>query len=233
LSVPAAVFASGGGSNLGALLEYERRHEGAGYRIELVVSDREEAGAITRARSAGRDAEVVPTGTRPDEDVTPELLALLERSGVEAIFLAGYLRLLPGELVRRFQGRILNVHPALLPAFGGKGMYGLRVHRAVLEQGSRVTGVTVHFVNEVYDEGAVLAQWPVPVRSGDTPESLAARVLSVEHVLYPLSADHLGRALSKGRQPSPLDPFSELFLLGLDPPEYELGHQIRRAFGYT
>jgi folate-dependent phosphoribosylglycinamide formyltransferase PurN len=101
------------------------------------------------------------------------------------IALAGYLRLVPPDVVAAFGGRMLNVHPALLPAFGGAGMYGARVHQAVLASGARVSGPTVHFVDERYDEGAIIAQWPVPVRTDDTPETLGARVLAVEHRIYP------------------------------------------------
>ena len=99
---------------------------------------------------------------------------------------------------------MLNPHPALLPSFGGKGMYGHRVHQAVLDAGVRLTGVTVHFVNEEYDQGRILAQWPVPVLAGDTPETLAERIHAVEHRLYPLAADRLARALLDGSDPVPI-----------------------------
>jgi folate-dependent phosphoribosylglycinamide formyltransferase PurN len=101
------------------------------------------------------------------------------------VALAGYLRLIPAEVVRAFAGRMVNVHPALLPAFGGPGMYGQRVHDAVLASGARLSGPTVHFVTEHYDEGAIIAQWPVPVHAADSAQSLAARVLAAEHRLYP------------------------------------------------
>jgi phosphoribosylglycinamide formyltransferase 1 len=114
---------------------------------------------------------------------------------VEFVALAGYLSLVPGDVVQRLAGRMINVHPALLPAFGGPGMHGLRVHQAVLDSGAAVTGVTVHLVDEAFDHGTVLAQWPVPVRRGDTAESLQARVLRVEHALYP----RVVQALAAGR----------------------------------
>jgi folate-dependent phosphoribosylglycinamide formyltransferase PurN len=136
--------------------------------------------------------------------VGAETVQALVDAGVQVVFLAGYLRLLPAAVVARWPRRILNVHPALLPSFGGKGMYGLNVHRAVLESGARITGPTVHFVDERYDEGHILAQWPVPVRPGDTPETLAARVLAAEHRLYPLAAAHLCRALAAGNEVRPL-----------------------------
>ena len=114
------------------------------------------------------------------------------------VVLAGYLKLVPPAVTRAFAGRIVNVHPALLPAFGGHGMYGLRVHAAVLAAGCTVTGVTVHLVDEQYDRGAILAQWPVPVLSGDTAESLAARVLLTEHRLLPRTVLGLATAGPSG-----------------------------------
>jgi folate-dependent phosphoribosylglycinamide formyltransferase PurN len=111
--------------------------------------------------------------------------AQLDAIGTDVLVLAGYLKLVPAGVVRAFAGRLLNIHPALLPAFGGAGMWGARIHQAVIAHGVTVTGVTVHFVDEAYDRGPILAQWPVPVLGGDTPQSLAARVLPVEHLLYP------------------------------------------------
>ena len=131
-------------------------------------------------------------------------LELLEQHDVEVIFLSGYLRKIPTQVVERFPRRILNVHPALLPAFGGKGMYGMNVHRAVIESGARISGPTVHYVDEEYDKGSIVAQWPVPLKPTDTPEELAARVLKVEHRLYPIAADHVCGALAEGRDPGPL-----------------------------
>jgi folate-dependent phosphoribosylglycinamide formyltransferase PurN len=117
-----------------------------------------------------------------------QLEKLLGDHRVDLIVLAGYLRLVPRSVVGAYRGRIINIHPALLPAFGGAGMYGQRVHSAVIEQGARVSGATVHFVDEAYDRGPIIAQWPVPVLPGDTPEALAARVLRVEHLLLPRAA---------------------------------------------
>ncbi len=124
---------------------------------------------------------------------------------------AGYLKLIPPSVVRRFSGRMLNLHPALLPSFGGKGMYGRRVHEAVLEAGVRLSGVTVHFVNEEYDRGQILAQWPVAVVPGDTPETLAARIHQVEHRLYPAAADRLAHAILEGTEPLPIPSSSDPF----------------------
>ena len=199
--VPVAVFASGGGTNLQALLDHERA--GAAYRIVAVVSDRQDAGALERARVAGRDALVIPVRDRPKDEIGDETLEQLHGHNVEVIALAGYLRLLPPDVVAAYPRRILNIHPALLPAFGGKGMYGERVHRAVLDSGTEMTGVTVHYVDEEYDTGAIVAQWPVPVLPGDDVKNLAARVLVAEHRLYGAVVDHLCRAVAEGKDPEP------------------------------
>lgn len=177
-----AVLASGGGSNLQAIYDHLlARGAEAGAELSLVVSDRAAAGALDRARGWGTPAVHLP------KERSHELGALLAEHRITLVALAGFLRLVPVDVTRAFRGRLLNVHPALLPAFGGAGMYGRRVHEAVLASGARVTGASVHFVEERYDEGAIVAQWPVPVRHDDTPDSLAARVLAVEHQIFPLS----------------------------------------------
>jgi len=175
-----AVLASGHGSNLQALLD-GLADPAAPARIGLVISNRAGAGALERAAKAG-----VPTATiAEDGQDAPRLLALLAEHDIGLVVLAGYLKKIPDAVVAAYRGRMLNVHPALLPLFGGAGMYGRRVHEAVLASGARVTGVTVHLVDEQYDHGTILAQWPVPVRPGDTADALAARVLAVEHRLLP------------------------------------------------
>jgi formyltetrahydrofolate-dependent phosphoribosylglycinamide formyltransferase len=185
-----AILASGGGSNLGAILAHldalgaERNAD-----VALVLSDREQAGALERARARAIAAAVI------DPLDAAGLSARLEQAGVTLVVLAGYLKLVPAAVVRAFHGRMMNVHPALLPAFGGPGMYGRRIHRAVIDQGVRLTGVTVHFVDEQYDRGPIIAQWPVPVHESDTPDSLAARVLSVEHRILPRAVE----AVAAGR----------------------------------
>ncbi|HSJ16236.1 MAG TPA: phosphoribosylglycinamide formyltransferase [Longimicrobiales bacterium] len=224
MSVRIAVLASGGGSNLQALLDAFNITDDSPARVALVLSDRDDAGALERARAAGVPAHVVPVRGRAEGEVADETLARLEEHAVGLIALAGYLRLLPAAVVRRYPGRIVNIHPALLPAFGGPGMYGERVHAAVLASGTRVSGPTVHFVNERYDEGAILAQWPVPVLPHDTPATLAARVLAVEHRLYPLVV----AALALGSHGVPA-PESAAFHLSDDPAPgtAELLHVIR------
>ena len=121
----------------------------------------------------------------PPEEGGAWLLDTRAGSGCGLAVLAGWLKLIPADVVRAWRGRMINIHPALLPSFGGPGMYGRRVHEAVIASGARVTGPTVHFVDEVYDHGAIIAQWPVPVLESDDPETLAARVLRVEHRVLP------------------------------------------------
>ena len=186
-----AVLASGGGTNLEAILDhFDGLGEERGGDVVVVASDRARGGALDRAVARG-----VSTATLPatDESHARSLISLLDEHGVDLIALAGYLRLVPTEIVRHYQGRIVNVHPALLPAFGGAGMYGRRVHQAVLDAGATVTGVTIHVVDDEYDRGPILAQWPVPVLAGDDAATLAARVLRVEHILYPRVLDRLAR----------------------------------------
>jgi phosphoribosylglycinamide formyltransferase 1 len=168
-----AVLASGGGSNMESIAER--------MPLTLVASNRPTAGALAKARARGIETAVIE---RPDD--AEALLALLRRRSIEMVVLAGYLKQIPEAVTRAYHGRMLNIHPALLPAFGGPGMYGDRVHTAVLAAGAPLTGATVHFVDADYDRGPIIAQWPVPVRPDDTVETLAARVLRVEHRLYPM-----------------------------------------------
>lgn len=189
-----AVFASGTGTNLQALLDHFRDHPVA--EVALVISDRADSGALDRAREEGIPTHHIPVQARPIAAVTADTLDALEAAGTDLVALAGYVHLIHSDVIRRFSHRILNIHPALLPAFGGKGMYGTRVHEAVLAAGCWVTGPSVHFVNERYDEGRIVAQWPVPVLEGDTADSLAERVLRVEHVLYPAAVEWLARILA-------------------------------------
>ncbi|MSR21844.1 MAG: phosphoribosylglycinamide formyltransferase [Gemmatimonadetes bacterium] len=202
MKVRAAVFASGGGSNFQALLDHQRPEGDWG--VVLLVTDRDDAGAISRAVGASVPAVVIRTTGRDAAVVALETLHLLERYRVDLILLAGYLKLIPREVITRYRGRVLNIHPALLPAFGGKGMYGMRVHTAVIESGAQESGATVHFVDEEYDRGPIVAQRRVPVLAPDTPQALAARVLEVEHELYPQAVDHICEALAAGREPTPI-----------------------------
>jgi formyltetrahydrofolate-dependent phosphoribosylglycinamide formyltransferase len=173
-----AVAISGRGSNLEALLRSLR--PGAPAEIVLALSDRADAPGLEHART--REIPAVVLGNPADGGVWLEHLA---QHRIDLIVLAGYLKLVPATVIAAYHRRIINTHPSLLPAFGGKGMYGDRVHRAVLESGARESGATVHLVDEAYDRGEVLAQVRVPVLPGDDPARLAARVLEVEHRLLP------------------------------------------------
>ena len=174
--VRVAVLASGGGTNLQALLD--ALHDSPLARVARVITNRSDAGALARARTSG-----VPTTVLRNPDDAVELLAAL--GDAQLVVLAGYLKLVPASVVARFPGRMINIHPALLPDFGGPGMYGRRVHEAVLASGVTESGVTVHFADEAFDRGAIIAQVRVPVEPGDTPDTLAARVLEAEHRLLP------------------------------------------------
>jgi phosphoribosylglycinamide formyltransferase-1 len=176
-----AVLASGRGTNLGALIDYlAERGEKAVGRIVLVAGNKADAGALQRAGDAA-----IESATFDASDDGSELLALLRKHSIELVVLAGYMKRIPPMIIREYPGRIVNIHPGLLPGFGGAGMYGARVHEAVIASGAKVTGVTVHLVDDELDHGPIVAQWKIGVRDDDTPESLAARVLEVEHLVYP------------------------------------------------
>lgn len=177
-----AVFVSGRGSNFQAVLDALASGK-LRAKIAVLISDRSEAGALHIAQQAGIATEVL--ACRDEEKYEQTLRLVLHHREVNFIVLAGYLRKIPASIIRTFQGRIINIHPALLPSFGGKGMYGKRVHQAVLDYGCKVSGATVHFVEEEYDTGAPILQRCVPVRDNDTAETLAGRVLQVEHQILP------------------------------------------------
>ncbi|MDR7473899.1 MAG: phosphoribosylglycinamide formyltransferase [Armatimonadota bacterium] len=193
------VLVSGYGSNLQALLDAAAA--GAPYTVAVVIANIAGAPALERARRAGVPAHLVEHRGRSRREFEADLLRLLREARVDLVCLAGFLRILSPWFVSHFRGRILNIHPALLPAFGGRGMYGLRVHEAVLASGALRSGCTVHLVDETVDGGPILAQATVPVLPGDTPETLAARVAQAEHRLYPEVVGEVasGRLLLKVR----------------------------------
>jgi formyltetrahydrofolate-dependent phosphoribosylglycinamide formyltransferase len=181
-----AVAVSGGGSNLQSLLD--ALPSGGSAQVALVVSNSAKAGGLERAKQRG-----VSTRVFADPADGSEWLRVLAEHRIDLVVLAGYLKLVPPPVIERFRGRILNIHPALLPEFGGPGMYGKRVHQAVLDAGRNESGCTVHLVDEAYDRGEILAQARVPVLPGDTAETLAARVLVEEHKLLPRVVLNLAR----------------------------------------
>lgn len=196
LRIAALVSGQGRGSNLGALLDACDSGAIPG-RVVRVIGARTDAPALERAGKAGIPVSVVsPRKYEADEAGYAEaLLRILKQASPGLICLAGYLRKLPLPVLTAYSGRVMNVHPALLPLFGGKGMYGEHVHRAVLESGMKVTGCTVHFVDEQYDTGPIIVQRTAPVLDEDTPATLAARVLVEEHQAYV----HAVRCFAEGR----------------------------------
>jgi len=180
-SIRVAVFASGGGSNFQALID--KKNEGVLHvTFAVCIGNNSKAKAFERAQKEGIPTLHLAPGHYTDEnDYTAKLLATLEAYAADLIVLAGYMKMIPAAVIRKYQNRIMNIHPALLPSFGGQGMYGKAVHQAVLDYGAKVSGITVHFVNEEYDRGPVIFQETVPVLDTDTADSLAERVLKVEH----------------------------------------------------
>ncbi len=181
-----AVLVSGGGTNLQALLDAQGSAITSG-EIALVVSNKQNAYALTRAKKAGvRAVALTQSGPAFEE----ELCALLLEENIGLVVLAGFLKILSAEFTRRYEGRIINIHPSLIPSFCGAGYYGLKVHEAALQYGVKVTGATVHYVNEVPDGGKILLQKAVEVKEGDTPEVLQKRVMEeAEWLLLPKAAE--------------------------------------------
>lgn len=173
-----AVLVSGGGTNLQALLDAAKRKELADTVIDVVISNKSDAYALKRAENAGVEGKVIAPSMFADrEEFNKALLLELNRRKIDLVVLAGYLVILPKELVKVYKNRIINIHPSLIPSFCGQGFYGLRVHEMVLERGCKVTGATVHFVDEGTDTGPIILQKAVEVRTGDTPETLQRRVM--------------------------------------------------------
>lgn len=180
-----AVMVSGGGSNLQALLDAERRGE-LGGKIALVISNRADAYALRRAEDAQVETAVLARGDYPSADARDRaILAKLRERSIDGVVLAGYLSIVGPALVTAYPNKIINIHPALIPSFCGMGYYGRRVHESVLAYGAKISGATVHFVDEGADTGPIILQEAVPVLDGDTWETLAARVLEVEHKILP------------------------------------------------
>lgn len=184
--VKTAVLVSGGGTNLQAILDAERSGKITNATIAAVISDSAEAYALRRAEQAGVEAVTIPFKELGRSEFERQLILALQERGIELIVLAGFMRILSADFTSRYPERILNVHPSLIPSFCGEGYYGLKVHRAALDYGVKVTGATVHFVNEVPDGGKIVAQKAVYIHSDDTPESLQKRVMrEAEWIIFP------------------------------------------------
>ncbi len=196
-----AVLVSGGGTNLQALIDAQKAGVLSAGEIALVISNREGAYALTRAREAGVEALTIvrPKGASR-QDFEQALLKALRKRKIDLIVLAGFLAILSAEFIRAYPERIVNVHPSLIPSFCGKGFYGLKVHEAALACGVKLTGATVHLVNEIPDGGRILLQKAVAVRKGDTPETLQRRVMEqAEWRLLPKAVQQLCEQITKER----------------------------------
>ena len=197
-----AVFVSGGGTNLQALLDAQAAGKLHSGQIVLVVSSQPGAYALTRAEKAGVPAVVCSRKELGSQAAfEAAILKALDQAGAEMIVLAGFMSILSKDFTDRFPERILNVHPALIPSFCGKGYYGLKVHEEALKRGVKVTGATVHFVNEIPDGGRIIAQKPVMVQDGDTPETLQRRVMEqAEWIILPQAAEMVAADIARRKE---------------------------------
>ena len=196
-AVKLAIFASGRGSNAEAILQFQSQ---ANYEVALIVVSRPQALVADLARAKGLPLIVLEKERFQQEDL---LLESLNEYGIELICLAGFLWKIPDYLIKAFPGRIINIHPSLLPKYGGKGMYGSKVHEAVVASGEKESGITIHLVNEEYDKGKILFQAKVPVYEKDTAADLASRVLALEHQHFPTVIQALCNSLKKSTNNSP------------------------------
>ena len=192
-----AVFVSGGGTNLQALIDAQTSGILKSGQICLVISNRSDAYALTRAASAGIETKVIEKKALGSQEAFEDaLIDALEIAGIDLIVLAGFMSILSSRFTSRYENRIINVHPSLIPSFCGKGFYGLKVHEAALAYGVKVTGATVHFVNEVPDGGRIIAQKAVEIQDGDTPEILQRRVMEqAEWILLPQAAEQVSKEI--------------------------------------
>jgi phosphoribosylglycinamide formyltransferase 1 len=181
-----AIFASGAGTNAQAIIEHFRHNPGI--RVSLIVTNNPAAGVIKIAHSNKIISAIVTKEALQNESL---ILKLLEALNIDLIVLAGFLQLIPGFLLRQFPGRIINIHPALLPKFGGKGMYGMKVHEAVLAAGETETGISIHHVNEHYDEGEIIMQKKVEISAHDTPELVSKKIQALEHEWLPKAIESI------------------------------------------
>jgi phosphoribosylglycinamide formyltransferase-1 len=189
IQIPVALFASGAGSNAEALIQFSRSNESC-YSVQIILTNKEHAGIHGVAQRYGIPIEVLP-----DSKNASFILSLLQKHAVKVIALAGYLRLLPSEVVQAFFGRIINIHPSLLPEYGGQGMYGYKVHMAVMRDKKPYSGITVHLVDEQFDTGYSLCQSKVSIIECTTVEEIARKVKNIEHEVYPLMLNQLCKTI--------------------------------------
>ncbi len=192
------VMVSGGGTNLQALIDAEKEGKIPDGTIVLTLSDNEKAYALTRAENAGIKTYVVSKKQYDRKEFEKKATEILEDNGIELIVLAGFMRILGKEFIKKYENRIINVHPSLIPSFCGEGYYGIKVHEAALGYGVKVSGATVHYVNEIPDGGKIIKQKAVEVREGDTPETLQKRIMEqAEWIILPEAAEQVCREIRK------------------------------------
>ncbi len=189
--VKVAVFISGGGSNLQSLIDKQQH-----YQVSLVISDKKDAKGLERGENHGIPSIYIGKDNYPDKEArAQEILSLLQSHGIEYIALAGYLSIVSDSIIQAFPNKIINIHPSLIPSFCGMGYHGHHVHQAVYDSGVKLTGATVHFVNEMVDGGAIIAQESVAVGQTDSPDIIGRKVLKIEHRLFP----HVLNQLTAGK----------------------------------
>lgn len=187
-----AILASGNGSNAENLIRSLNTPDGTGVRVAVVISNRSDAPVLERARRLGVPCETV---TKADLNTPGIMEKLLDRHSVEGIVLAGFLLMVPAYLIKRYEGRIINIHPSLLPKYGGKGMYGIHIHRAVVANHESETGITIHAVNEFCDDGDIIFQASVPVLPSDTPEDVETKIHNLEKLHFPrITAEYFSQS---------------------------------------
>ena len=199
--IKVAVLVSGGGTNLGALISAEKKGIIKSGKISLVISNKVGAYALERAKAAGIEAMTVTKAECGSQEAFEDrLIGELKAHGIDLVVLAGFMAILSEKFTSAYENRIINVHPSLIPSFCGKGFYGLKVHEAALEYGVKVTGATVHFVNEIPDGGRIILQKSVNIRKGDTPEILQKRVMEkAEWIILPRACEIVSRELLKNK----------------------------------
>lgn len=201
-----AVLCSGGGTNLQALIDAEKDGIIKDGKISLVISNKSGVRALSRASEAGIDAMCIPSAGTDQMTFENKLCETLDEYKIELIVLAGFLKVLSADFVKRYHERIINVHPSLIPAFCGDGFYGLKVHEAALNYGVKVTGATVHFVNEITDGGRIILQKPVAIRKNETPESLQAHVMqNAEWIILPRATQQVCRMIKYEKNGTKID----------------------------
>ena len=199
--VKIGVLVSGGGTNLQALIDAEKSGIIKNGEISLVISNKKDAYALTRAENNGiKTATVIKKECRDAREFEEKIIKLLEENEIELIILAGFMCILSADFTKRYENRIINVHPSLIPSFCGEGFYGLHVHEAALNYGVKVTGATVHFVNEIPDGGKIIAQKAVEILDGDTPEILQKRVMeNAEWIILPEAAEKICKQIKESK----------------------------------